>query len=561
MIQAKTTPYLSAHPELLSLLTKEGPDRKSWISGEFGEFIVHDEGRVAWSSGELELSKLSGLITPFFFLRGSRPDIFLSYVRYRYGRPLRALVRVRRVRISTVSSGRASIAFPAFPARGPSPVRLARSRVSRLSSRTLVSRVGFQQSRPTRPNVSISELRTIIIEDDSHGITSGGTMSSLRFSRSWSGTRTPNFGSLKKRQLPVNPHSVVITDVGMDRLIEMEDWRAVPGANPGDPNNTFFFVQDSPFLYHYSAPADPSHLVEAVNAAISRLSARASGNILANLAQDLAQIGPTVGLITQNATKIAQSLTQLRRKNFSGAISTLFAGTNPRFRSRGGPSFTKSLANNWLQLQYGWKPLLSDIEGSMRAVSQLALSSQGFTQRVTASASKDQTTETTFSAWSPNSTARGVEIIFTTTRIKYGLSFKVASPLQSFLAQTGFTNPINLGWEILPFSFVVDWFVPIGPYLESLSAWDGLSFSDGWAVAFTRQEAVKTIDGGNQIPGAAAGAVRIDHGTYRRTKILFDRARITSFPRQSFDPTLRNGLASVQHAANAVALVKQVFGR
>jgi hypothetical protein len=162
----------------------------------------------------------------------------------------------------------------------------------------------------------------------------------------------------------------------------------------------------------------------------------------------------------------------------------------------------------------------------------------------------------------PDPGPSGIEVTHTQTRVKMAISYVIASPLQSFLGQTGFTNPINLLWEILPFSFVVDWFTGIGPYLESLSAWDGLVFRDGSETKFTRQIAVMAMDY-RWTPSASESDLveECDKGTYRRTGLLLDRSRLTSFPRQNYVPTFRNGLASITHATNAIALVKSVFGR
>jgi len=33
----------------------------------------------------------------------------------------------------------------------------------------------------------------------------------------------------------------------------------------------------------------------------------------------------------------------------------------------------------------------------------------------------------------------------------------------------GLTDPLSVLWEITPYSFVVDWFIPIGTYLENLN--------------------------------------------------------------------------------------------
>lgn len=48
----------------------------------------------------------------------------------------------------------------------------------------------------------------------------------------------------------------------------------------------------------------------------------------------------------------------------------------------------------------------------------------------------------------------------------------------------GFVNLAEVAWELVPLSFVVDWFVPIGDWMASLSSLVGLSITDaGYSVA------------------------------------------------------------------------------
>jgi hypothetical protein len=39
----------------------------------------------------------------------------------------------------------------------------------------------------------------------------------------------------------------------------------------------------------------------------------------------------------------------------------------------------------------------------------------------------------------------------------------------SFGRSLGLTDPLSVVWEIIPYSFVVDWFLPVGTYLENLN--------------------------------------------------------------------------------------------
>jgi len=47
------------------------------------------------------------------------------------------------------------------------------------------------------------------------------------------------------------------------------------------------------------------------------------------------------------------------------------------------------------------------------------------------------------------------------------------------LNRLGLLNPVSLAWELVSWSFVVDWVVPIGPMFQALTAPAGLSFVDG----------------------------------------------------------------------------------
>lgn len=148
--------------------------------------------------------------------------------------------------------------------------------------------------------------------------------------------------------------------------------------------------------------------------------------------------------------------------------------------------------------------------------------------------------------------------IRTTSRCKLVLRYRVASELTSFLAQTGFTNPINLAWEVLPFSFVVDWFLPIGPWLETLSAWNGLEFVGGSQTLFTRGWTHLSVD----YQGPCRFIVNdqgiwVKHSRFSQEVVLLDRSTLGGFPTQTL-PTFKNPL-SVTHASNALALVRSVF--
>jgi hypothetical protein len=201
-----------------------------------------------------------------------------------------------------------------------------------------------------------------------------------------------------------------------------------------------------------------------------------------------------------------------------------------------------------------------DVEGSLASLAQY-MSDQTPEQRAVRSGTVRSEVKTPLMRSGHNAPI-GVHIVSTSTRVQYGIRYKVADTLKVFLAQTGFTNPLNLGWEILPFSFVVDWFLPVGNYLETLSAWDGLTFSGGWKTTFTREEATAIYFFSGVLDahqGPEFPATTDIRGSYWRYGINLDRAVLTAFPSGS-PPSFKANM-DVTKSLNALALVQQLFGR
>lgn len=68
------------------------------------------------------------------------------------------------------------------------------------------------------------------------------------------------------------------------------------------------------------------------------------------------------------------------------------------------------------------------------------------------------------------------------------------------LDQLGLINPLTVGWELIPFSFVIDQFIPIGNYLASFSAyagWDVLDSGGSVQNTVTRKTKIKSSLGGS----------------------------------------------------------------
>jgi hypothetical protein len=351
--------------------------------------------------------------------------------------------------------------------------------------------------------------------------------------------------------MPVNAHAVKIVEVLEDKYTKYQ----VQAASGNWELNVY------PYTEVYTPPLSPIaiHLPLAEQNAIRRLIDAAQAGIQANLAQNLAQYGQVTGMIAGNANKLVKSLRQLRRFNFTGAINALTAGRGNSGIDPSKLSRTKSVASNWLELQYGWKPLLSDIEGTLKAIPTLTnVGSFVRSVRASAKASKEVVVDFPPPNGSSGFTVGGKTTFVNRTSTKFVIRYREANPGLAFAAQTGFTNPLNLAWEILPFSFVADWFLPIGPYLETLTAFQGLTFIGGSRTNFTRvrMDSVFSYSG----PYAGEPTVNIqENAVYRKEEVWLNRVGLSDFPSQVAPQLNLRGLEGGVRAANAIALLTQVF--
>jgi len=180
-----------------------------------------------------------------------------------------------------------------------------------------------------------------------------------------------------------------------------------------------------------------------------------------NLGVALGEGRETTRMVLGTLHRVANSVVALRRGRIDIALRQLGAVPKPehrrRYRDSARPLTSKDVSGMWLEIQYGWKPLLRDVHESMKAYS--ALTDKARSQRFIA-----KKTITGEKYWYPVSTCKAYARHRISKRIIYEASELLSTP-----RSLGLLDPASVAWELVPFSFVADWFVPIGTYLEALS--------------------------------------------------------------------------------------------
>jgi len=198
-----------------------------------------------------------------------------------------------------------------------------------------------------------------------------------------------------------------------------------------------------------------------------------------NLAVSVGEARESLHMIGNTAISLANSLLHLRRGNVQAAIKSLRPERvrsvgklyeNPlKFRNRissknfdlGPKASKKPISESWLELQYGWLPLLSDAKSAAEKAYRMLNEPKRFTFRSFAKAPSYKDTYVT------GSLQRDRAVDYQCAYFAYVVEDDSVVP--SWARDLGLLDPELLVWELLPFSFVADWFLPIGSYLEARS--------------------------------------------------------------------------------------------
>lgn len=139
-----------------------------------------------------------------------------------------------------------------------------------------------------------------------------------------------------------------------------------------------------------------------------------------------------------------------------------------------------SFGDNYLEFHFGWEPLMKDIEATLDLYTNPLRLPYGL--KVRAGASND--------AKSGDTSYPGSFAVTDSYQWRCGVSLRAKVTLDNLnvfrLEQMGLLNPAVLLWEVVPFSFIVDWFVGVGDFLSTISDFAGLNLENKTVTTFSR---------------------------------------------------------------------------
>lgn len=239
----------------------------------------------------------------------------------------------------------------------------------------------------------------------------------------------------------------------------------------------------------------------------------------------------TIDLVLSSVKSLVSCVKHAKRGDITGALRAVgYSGIIPkkhRFNH-------EDVASRFLEIQYGWKPLLADVYGSMDAYHKLT---QG--PRIKTFKSNSASNQVVALSHPKGNTQQALN-----SRVVYYA--KLSEP-PSTARQLGLLNPVNLAWELLPFSFVADWFIPVGSYLDSTGFFLGL---EGSFLKTTVHKGTMVQVGTSLWSGMKSEA--------RYAEMQRSLLSSLSVPTPAFKPL--DKALSTEHFWNATALLTSIIG-
>lgn len=216
----------------------------------------------------------------------------------------------------------------------------------------------------------------------------------------------------------------------------------------------------------------------------------------------------------------------------------------------------KDISNEWLQFQYGVLPVVNDLKAFADATMRTGRTWRKYTKKAEMPIVAIDSVPYTNSGFTFD---RQFDIKLT---VKYGVIISVSSSATNdpsgLLKSLGFMNPASTAYELVPFSFMLDWILPIGDYIRSASVLDNAIVLSAWKTQVTQETVYRKI---LPITAYASGAMISGTGSsglYKSSYLNVRRIPMSTLPEMP-RPTevVDTDFLSLNRAINALAILVQ----
>jgi len=206
----------------------------------------------------------------------------------------------------------------------------------------------------------------------------------------------------------------------------------------------------------------------------------------AEVAVNLLEADRSIRMILGRTGQILKFARQLARGNLLGAASELRMASLPK-----GASTKHSFSRNYLEFHFGWSPLVQDIYS---AVDHLQNPLKSTHLRVMV---KDRGVVVPGSFVELDEPGNIHPFAHHSIQmhdwkgdpsVSMGMEVAINNPNLYLANSMGLVNPATIIWELIPYSFVVDWFLNVQQFLAQGTDFLGLTVMNPWTTRSVKAE-------------------------------------------------------------------------
>lgn len=275
-----------------------------------------------------------------------------------------------------------------------------------------------------------------------------------------------------------------------------------------------------------------------------------------DLSESLAGLLTTYRSVGNLVSDIAQSLAEfmvkdefLRRNNI--ALRSRSKRAARRIAKRG----IENPADRWIAWQYGWAPLINDVMTGLDFLKTEAIKGD---LEMTAQGTHTEALPGNWGFSPGPRTFIPLKVLSADNKrsVRVSVRYRVNDEQARNWVRFSIENPLYTGWVATPFSFLVDWLIPVGDWLNSASSMMGTEFVDGY---MTHRGQVNSEIEGNLRTLTFSGLYLSTSHPARKPKVRYElmlikRTRLFSWPRPELYVNT-SPFRSPTRLLNAVALM------
>lgn len=296
-------------------------------------------------------------------------------------------------------------------------------------------------------------------------------------------------------------------------------------------------------------------LYGAVNGDVAKLAYnKAYDRFVKALKTDTASLGVSVAegrdcleMIAKRAIALGNGYKELRRGNFRGFLKTFDLRPLSKHKKTRWTR-PKDASGIWLEYWLGWAPFVGDIQNSISVLTDTKPYPDAFfraSARVVLPASLYR------DAGTSRYLSEGVEGF---VRCSLGSRVRVTNQNTWLNNRIGLVDWVGMGYAVIPFSFIVSWFVNLDKIIASYTNFAGLELVDSWVSCLSSATGSFEYTSWDS---AVAPKERYVISCDESSANLMRRVKVTNLPRPSLVVQLPD--LNPARAATAISLLVSIF--